>query len=97
MVFQEDYHEVMDMMESMLLFVFRGLQERKQCRDLIESVKKYYPAAREFCVGLDEHGNVPRISFMKAKQLLREELDMNADDNQDLSYVANTQTLVIEC
>jgi aspartyl-tRNA synthetase len=88
MVFQEDYHEVVDMMESMLLFVFKGLQERKQYRNLIETVKKYYPAAREFRVGLDEHGKVPRISFMQAKHLLREELGLNADDNQDLTCVA---------
>jgi aspartyl-tRNA synthetase len=87
MTFQEDYHEVVDMMDSMLLFVFKGLQERNQYRTLIETVKKHYPAAREFRVGLDEHGKVPRITFMQAKHLLREELGLNADDCQDFTYV----------
>ncbi|KAJ5512835.1 hypothetical protein N7463_002387 [Penicillium fimorum] len=85
MVFQEDYHEVVDMMESMILFVFKGLQEREQYRNLIETVKKYYPTAREFRVGLNEQGKVPRISFLQAKHLLREELDFNAVDDQDLT------------
>ena len=88
MVFQEDYHEVVDMMESMLLFVFKGLQERKQYRDLIETVKNYYPSARDFHVGLDQNGRIPRISFMQAKNMLREELGFNTDENRDLTCVA---------
>ena len=89
MTFQENYHEIMDLMDSMLLFIFKGLQERKQYRDLIETVKKYYPAAKDFRVGLDKNGKIPRITFMQAKQLLREELGFKAEDNQDLRCAVN--------
>ncbi|KAL8796251.1 MAG: hypothetical protein Q9195_001366 [Heterodermia aff. obscurata] len=85
MVFQDDYHEVVEMIESMLIFVFRGLQERKQYRYLTEIVERRYSPARQFRVGLDEHGKVPRIGFMEAKRVLREELGFEADDKKDFT------------
>lgn len=85
MVIEDDYYEVMELMNSMILFVFRELEERKQYRDLIEIVKKHYPTTRKFRVGLDKHGKVPCITFVEAKRLLREEIGMNADDSKDLS------------
>lgn len=85
MVFRDDYHEVVEMIESMLVFVFRGLQERKQYRYLTENVKRLYPSASEFRIGLDEHGKVPRITFMEAKRILREELGFEADDKKNFT------------
>lgn len=85
MVFQDNYHEVIEMMDSMLVYVFRGLQERKQFRNLVETVKKLFHSAREFRVGLDENGKVPRITFMEAKRILREELRIDTDDNNNFT------------
>jgi aspartyl/asparaginyl-tRNA synthetase len=85
MVFQENYHEVVELIESMLLFVFRGLQERKQYRELTELVKKAYPSAREFRIGLDENGKVPRVSFLEAKRILREDLGFEADNKKNFT------------
>ena len=85
MVFRDDYHEVVEMIESMLLFVFRGLQERKQYRNLTKIVEKLYPSARQFRVGLDEQGRVPRITFLEAKRILREELGLLTDDKKDFT------------
>lgn len=85
MVFRDDYHEVVEMIESMLVFVFRGLQERKQYRHLISIVERLYPSAGKFRVGLDEHGKVPRVTFMEAKRILREELGFEADDNKNFT------------
>ena len=85
MVIQDDYHEVVEMIESMLVFVFRGLQERKQYRFLIEIVERLYPSAKQFRVGLDEHGKIPRITFMEARRILREELGFEADDKKDFT------------
>lgn len=80
MAFHDDYHEVVDLIESMLVFVLNELQRRSQYRQLIEAVQKLYPRARPFCVGLDEHAKVPRITFLEAKRILREELGLASDD-----------------
>ncbi|KAH8698157.1 aspartate-tRNA ligase [Phaeosphaeriaceae sp. PMI808] len=85
MVFQDDYHEVVEMIESMLLFVFRGLQERKQYRSLVEIVKNLHPSTRDFKTGLDETGKVPRITFLEAKRILRDELSIETDDGQNFT------------
>ncbi|KAM3509007.1 hypothetical protein MY11210_006502 [Beauveria gryllotalpidicola] len=80
MAFHNDYHEVVDLIESMLVFVVNELQRRSQYKQLIEAVQKLYPRARPFCAGLDEHGKVPRITFLEAKRILREELGLASDD-----------------
>ena len=85
MVIQDDYHEVVEMIESMLVFVFRGLQEPRQYRYLIEIVERLYPSAKQFRVGLDEHGKIPRITFIEARRILREELGFKADNEKDLT------------
>ncbi|KAI4175684.1 MAG: hypothetical protein LQ346_008030, partial [Caloplaca aetnensis] len=85
MVIQDDYHEVVEMIESMIVFVYRGLQERKQYRHLTETVEKFYPSARKFRISLDEHGKVPRITFLEARRILREELGFEADDTKDFT------------
>ncbi|KAF7589935.1 hypothetical protein BBP40_003515 [Aspergillus hancockii] len=85
MVLEDNYYEVMDLMDSMIIFVFKGLQERKKYRDLIKIVKNHYPSAKDFRIGLDEHGKIPRISFKEAKRMLRDELGFKTEDTDDLS------------
>ena len=86
MEIQDDYHEVMDMIESMLVFVFRGLQERKQYSHLTETVSRLYPSAQKFRLGLDEHGKIPHITFLEARRILREELGFpEASDMKDFT------------
>lgn len=85
MVFSQDYHEVVEMIESMIVFVYRGLQERNQYRRLIETVKKINPLVRDFKVGVDESGNVPRITFMEAKRILRQDLGFDTSDDKNFT------------
>ncbi|KAH1818327.1 hypothetical protein KXW95_002766 [Aspergillus fumigatus] len=85
MVLEENYYEVMDLMDSMIVFVLKGLQERKKYRDLIEIVQNHYPTAQDFRIGLDEQGKIPRISFKEAKRMLRDELGFKTEDTDDLS------------
>ncbi|PWY86281.1 aspartate-tRNA ligase [Aspergillus heteromorphus CBS 117.55] len=85
MVFRDDYHEVVELIESMLVFVFRGLQERKQYRHLTEIVQTFYPSARPFQIGLDEHGKIPRVTFLEAKRILREELGIETEDTKNFT------------
>ena len=88
MVIQDDYYEVVEIIESMLVYIFRGLQERKQYRYLIEVVERLYPSAKQFHIGLDEHGKLLRITFIEAKRILREELSFEADDEKNFTYAS---------
>ncbi|USP79399.1 hypothetical protein yc1106_06673 [Curvularia clavata] len=85
MVFQNDYHEVMELIESMLVFVFRALQERTSYKHLIETFMNLYPSARDFKISLDKTGKVPRITFLEAKRILREELGFETQDNKNFT------------
>ncbi|TQV92501.1 hypothetical protein V2A60_007183 [Cordyceps javanica] len=80
MAFRHDYHEVVELIESMLLFVLNELQRRKQYKALIEAVQQIFPHTRPFRVGLDGQGKVIRITFLEAKRILREEIGLASDD-----------------
>lgn len=67
MEFQENYHEVMAVLEDLMLFIFKELNARyKKETDLVRSV--YH--VDEF--KLPESGKVPRIPFQEGIKLLRE-------------------------
>ena len=69
---------MVEMIESMLVFVFRGLQERKHYRHLIDIMERLYPSAKQLRLGLDEHGKISRITFLEARRILREELGLRS-------------------
>jgi aspartyl-tRNA synthetase len=85
MAFDHDYQEVIDLIESMLVFVFKELQGREQYKQLIALVQEMYPGVRPFRVGLNEHGKVPRITFLEAKRILREEFGLESDDSKNFT------------
>jgi aspartyl-tRNA synthetase len=85
MAFDHDYQEVMELIESMLVFVFKELQGREQYKQLIALVQEMYPGVRPFRVGLNEHGKVPRITFLEAKRILREEFGLESDDSKNFT------------
>jgi aspartyl-tRNA synthetase len=67
MEFQEHYHEVMGLLEDLMLFIFTELNARyKKETELVRSV--YH--VDEF--KLPESGKVPRIPFKEGIKMLRE-------------------------
>jgi len=67
MEFQENYHEVMGMLEDLMLFIFKELNNRYKAEtDLVRSA--YH--VEEF--KLPESGKVPRIPFKEGIKMLRE-------------------------
>ncbi|KAF2007555.1 aspartyl-tRNA synthetase-like protein [Amniculicola lignicola CBS 123094] len=67
MEFQENYHEVMGVLEDLMLFIFKELKARyKKETDLVRSA--YH--VDEF--KLPESGKVPRIPFTEGIKMLRE-------------------------
>ncbi|OJD33933.1 aspartyl-trna synthetase [Diplodia corticola] len=84
MAFEEDYHEVVDLIVEMLLFIFKGLRER---------YSKETDIVREWASGgkntiedfkLPEDGKVPIIPFKDGVKMLREAGE-ELGDYEDLS------------
>ncbi|AEO54668.1 hypothetical protein MYCTH_2297473 [Thermothelomyces thermophilus ATCC 42464] len=83
MEIKKDYHEVVYMLEGVLLYMFREIKER--CRDEIALVRSVYPA-EEFL--LPEPGKEVRLTFAEGQKLLREEGPeefRNVSDDEDMS------------
>ncbi|PNP49197.1 hypothetical protein THARTR1_10058 [Trichoderma harzianum] len=65
---EDHYHEVMYLLEDLLLHIFRQLEVR--CKDQIELVRSVYPSPPFL---LPKVGEEVRISFADGQKLLREE------------------------
>ncbi|KAL1301609.1 hypothetical protein AAFC00_005838 [Neodothiora populina] len=77
--FDEDYHEVVELLERLMLFIFNGLKTRYKAEtDLVRSI--YH--VDEF--KLPEAGKVPRIPFREGIQMLRDD-GVEIGDYDDLS------------
>ncbi|TVY30327.1 Aspartate--tRNA ligase, cytoplasmic [Lachnellula hyalina] len=83
MEIQEHYHEVMHMLEGVLLHIFRGLA--KDYRNEIELIRSVYPS-EEFL--LPEPGKEVRLTFAEGQALLRAEGPpefASVTDDEDMS------------
>ncbi|PNY26431.1 Aspartate-tRNA ligase, cytoplasmic [Tolypocladium capitatum] len=83
MEIEGSYHEVRDMLEGVLLHIFRGLAAR--CADQIALIRTIYPS-EEFLV--PEDGKEVRITFAEGQALLRAEGPeefRNVSDEEDMS------------
>ncbi|KAB5560297.1 aspartyl-tRNA synthetase [Coniochaeta sp. 2T2.1] len=83
MEIKESYTEVRDVLEGVLLHIFRGIQER--CADAVAAVRSVYPSEPFL---LPEPGKEVRLTFAEAQRLLREEGPpefANVRDDEDMS------------
>lgn len=83
MEIEEHYHEVMSMLEDVLLYIFRGLSTK--FREEIELIRSIYPS-EEFL--LPEPGKEVRLTFAEGQALLRAEGPTefkNVSDTEDMS------------
>jgi aspartyl/asparaginyl-tRNA synthetase len=65
MEIEEDYHEVVDLLESLMLFIFQGLKERYSKET--ELIGKVYPV-HPFTLP----ANMPRLGFEDGIKMLRD-------------------------
>ena len=65
MEIEQDYHEVVELLEMLMLFIFRGLKERYSKET--ELIRKVYPV-HPFKLPT----NMPRLGFKEGIQMLRE-------------------------
>ncbi|KEZ39226.1 Aspartate--tRNA ligase, cytoplasmic [Scedosporium apiospermum] len=83
MEIEDHYHEVLHMLEGVLLYIFRGLEEK--CAKQIELIRTVYPS-EDFL--LPEPGKEVRLTFAEGQKLLREEGPeefRNVSDDEDMS------------
>lgn len=83
MEIEDSYHEVIEMIEGVMLHIFRGLEE--QCKDEIELIRSVYPSEKFL---LPEAGKEVRLTFAEGQKLLREEGPeeyRNVSDDEDMS------------
>lgn len=83
MEIEDHYHEVLHMIEGVMLYIFRGLKER--CKEQIDLIRTIYPS-EEFL--LPEPGKEVRLTFAEGQKLLREEGPeefRNVADDEDMS------------
>ncbi|OLL23096.1 Aspartate--tRNA ligase, cytoplasmic [Neolecta irregularis DAH-3] len=78
MTFEEHYHEVVEFIEQLFLFIFKGLQEKFRAE--IEIVRRQYPV-EEFQL---PEGKPVRLTFKDGVQFLRE-AGREVDELEDLS------------
>jgi len=79
MAFDEDYHEVVSLLEELMLYIFNGLKTRyKKETDYVRTVYQ----VEEF--KLPEAGKVPRLHFSEGIQMLRDAGE-EINDFDDLS------------
>ncbi|RIA98115.1 hypothetical protein C1645_686084 [Glomus cerebriforme] len=72
MAFEEHYHEVLEILEELLVFIFNGLKNRFSSE--IEIVKKQYP-----CTNFEFLPKTLRLEFKDAVKLLKENGIENGD------------------
>ncbi|KAH6603404.1 hypothetical protein Trco_008179 [Trichoderma cornu-damae] len=88
---ENDWTEILELADSLLVFLVRSLQEHDEYTKLTAAAQRLYPAAGSFKLGLDKDGKLPRIRFDEAKAILRDRLGKEARVEEDLTYVLITR------
>lgn len=83
---KNDWTEILELADSLLVFLLRSLQEDDKYAKLTAAAQRLYPAAGSFKLGLDKNGKLPRVRFDEAKAILRNHSRV-ANAEEDLTYV----------
>ncbi|KAI1455138.1 aspartate-tRNA ligase [Annulohypoxylon moriforme] len=81
---QNHWTEVLDKADAFTIFVIGQLQKRPRFQHLTSLARKMYSSAGNFKLGVNEKGQVPRLTFKEAKMILKEQsgsstYDMHGD------------------
>lgn len=82
---KNDWLEVLSFAEGLLIFLVQSLQEREKYVSLVHTAQSLYPMAGTLKLGLDAEGKLLRLTFLECKRILREALEMQSDDKDDLT------------
>ncbi|KAH9873310.1 hypothetical protein J1614_005708 [Plenodomus biglobosus] len=87
---KNDWLEILDFAEGLLVFLVQSLQERDRYLSLIHTAQTLYPMAGKLRLGLNAEGKLLRLTFLECKKILREALRMQSDDKDDLTSAEET-------
>jgi hypothetical protein len=82
---KNDWLEILDFAEGLLIFLVQTLQERNKYLSLIHTAQTLYPLAGILKLGLTAEGKLLRFTFFECKKILREALVMHSEDKDDLT------------
>jgi aspartyl-tRNA synthetase len=82
---QHDWTEILELADSLLVFLIRSLQEHEKYNVLTQTAQRLYPLAGSFKLGLDDNGKLIRVKFSEAKAILRDSLGLQSNDQDDLT------------
>jgi aspartyl-tRNA synthetase len=82
---QHDWTEILELADSLLVFLIRSLQEREKYNVLTQTAQRLYPLAGSFKLGLDDNSKLIRVKFSEAKAILRDSLGLQSNDQDDLT------------
>lgn len=82
---KNDWLEILDFAEGLLVFLIQGLQKDDKYLPLMETARDLYPMAGTLKLGLTPDGKLLRLTFLECKKILRDALDMHSDDKADLT------------
>jgi len=82
---QNDWTEILELADNLLVSLVRSLQEREKYNALTQVAKRLYPLAGTFKLGLNKSGKLIRVTFSDAKAILRDSLGYQSNDQVDLT------------
>lgn len=82
---KHDWTEILELADSLLVFIIRSLQEREKYNALTQAARRLYPSAGNFKLGLDANGKLIRVKFNEAKAILRDSLRLQSNDREDFT------------
>ena len=80
MEIHNEWEEVIDFAEDLLIYIFNGIRER--CKHTMAVIQREYPDAGNFKI---PEGRAPRIRFADGIKMLRE-AGIEASENEDIRY-----------
>ena len=82
---KNDWLEILDFAEGLLIFLIQTLQKQDKYLSLIHTARTQYPRAGTLKLGLTEEGKLVRLTFLECKKILREALGLQSEDKDDLT------------
>ena len=84
---KDDWAEILDFAEKLVISLSRSLQKCEKYRALTEVAQQLYPLATAFKLGLTPEGKLIQLKFSEAKKILRDSIGIqSASDEEDLTY-----------
>jgi hypothetical protein len=82
---KNDWLEILDFVESLLIFLIQDLQGQDKYISLIHTAQRLYPVAGTLKLGINAEGKLLRLTFLECKKILRDVLGMQSEDKDDLT------------